>query len=62
MASQILASENGKKFLEEFLKNGWVLDAQMMSKNQNPKWIQTEDIEKFNADIEKAKTIEDLMG
>jgi hypothetical protein len=22
MASQILASENGKKFLEEFLKNG----------------------------------------
>lgn len=63
MASQLLSNENGRKFLEEFVKNGGVIDATVLNKQDpNYKGIRAEDIEKVDADIKNARTIEDLMG
>ena len=53
MASELLNSENGHKFFEEFIKNWGNIDATMINKN---------DIAKIGEDIQNAKTIEDLMG
>jgi hypothetical protein len=66
IASQMLQSENGKKFLEEFMKNGGTLWAKMENKNiilttKNKVGIKDEDIQKLDEDIQNAKTIEDLM-
>jgi hypothetical protein len=62
MASEMLSNENGQKFFEEFIKNGGKLDATMINKaNQNPKGINAADIAKIDADIQNAKSIEDLM-
>lgn len=62
----MLQSENGKKFLEEFMKNGGTLWAKMENKNiilttKNKVGIKDEDIQKLDEDIQNAKTIEDLM-
>ncbi len=63
MASELLTSENGHKFFEEFIKNWGHLDATMINKkNTNTKWINADDLAKIDEDIKNAKTIEDLMG
>ncbi len=63
MASELLNGENGNKFFEEFIKNGWSLGANMINKlpQKNPKGINAEDIAKIDEDIKNAKSIEDLM-
>lgn len=62
MASELLSTEDGKKFFEEFIKNGGTIDAKMVNKkNSNTKWINAADIAKIDEDIKNAKTIEDLM-
>jgi transcription elongation factor Elf1 len=62
MASELLTSENGHKFFEEFIKNGGNIDAKMINKkNPNAKGINAADIAKIDADIQNAKSIEDLM-
>lgn len=62
MASELLTSENGHKFFEEFIKSGGNIDATMINKkNPNAKWINAADIAKIDADIQNAKSIEDLM-
>lgn len=63
MASELLTSENGHKFFEEFIKNWGSIDATMINrKNPNAKWINAADIAKIGEDVQNAKTIEDLMG
>lgn len=67
MASSMLENEHGKKYFEEFLKNGWTLGATLkwntkkeaISKNSS---IKDEDILKVHNDLKHAKSIEDLMG
>jgi hypothetical protein len=62
MASELLTNENGQKFFEEFIKNGRKLDSTMKNKiNSNIKWINAADIAKIDADIQNAKSVEDLM-
>lgn len=62
MASELLSTEDGKKFFEEFMKNGGTMNAKMINKkNINKKWINADDIAKIDKDIKNAKTIEDLM-
>lgn len=62
----MLQNENGKKFLEEFLKNGWTIGANMenveTTKIVSEKWIKSEDIDKLNEDLKNAKSIEDFMN
>ena len=63
MASQMLTSEHGRKFFDEFIKNGGTLDTTMLNNaDKNTKWIKAEDIAKVDEDLKNAKTIEDLMG
>lgn len=62
MASELLTGENGGKFFEEFIKNGWQIGATMINKNHpKTKWINAADLAKIDEDIKNAKTIEDLM-
>lgn len=62
----MLQNENGKKFLEDFLKNGGTLSANIDNKEAakvlNNKWIKSEDIDKLNEDLKNAKSIEDFMN
>ncbi len=62
MTSELLTSENGHRFFEEFIKNGGNIGPTMINKkNKNSKGINAADIAKIDADIQNAKTIEDLM-
>lgn len=62
MASELLSTEDGKKFFDEFIKNGGTISPKMINKkNLNAKWINEADIAKIDNDIKNAKTIEDLM-
>lgn len=60
MASELLTSEHGHKFFNEFIKNGGKIDTTMVNK-KNKKWINETDIAQIDAEIQNAKTIEDLM-
>ena len=62
MGSELLNTEHGNKFFEEFIKNGGTIGAKMINKNNSQtKWINAADIAKIDEDIKNAKTIEDLM-
>lgn len=61
MVSELLTSEHGYKFFNKFIKNGDKLDTTMIN-NKNKKWINELDIAQIDAEIQSAKTIEDLMG
>lgn len=62
MASELLNTEHGNKFFEEFIKNGGTIWAKMVNKNNAPtKGINAADIAKIDEDIKNAKSIEDLM-
>ena len=62
MASELLNTEHGNKFFEEFIKNGGTIGAKMVNKNNTPtKGINAADIAKIDEDIKNAKSIEDLM-
>ena len=65
MASQLLQNEDGRKYLEDFLKNGGTIGATMKGKDQeaqNPNAIKDEDIVRIYNDLKDAKSIEDLMN
>lgn len=65
IAAQMLQNENGKKYFEEFLKQGGTIAA-AMNNSQNIEnssvGIKEEDISKIHDEIKKAKSIEDIMG
>ncbi len=62
MASELLASEQGKQFFSEFIKNGGTLGATIANKvNPDTTGINAADIAKIGEDIENARSIEDLM-
>lgn len=62
MASELLNTEHGNKFFEEFIKNGGTIGAKMINKKAPPsKGINDADIAKIDEDIKNAKSIEDLM-
>ncbi|NRH21490.1 hypothetical protein HOO68_05625 [Candidatus Gracilibacteria bacterium] len=62
MASELLNTEHGNKFFEEFIKNGGTIGAKMINKNNTQtKGINAADIAKIDEDIKNAKSIEDLM-
>ncbi len=62
LTSQILWSKNGKKIIEEFLSNGWIVENNTISQVQQSSWIKDEDIAKVKEDIGKAKSVEDFMS
>ena len=66
MASQLLQNEDGRKYLEDFLKNGGTIGATMNNAKStwvdNPNAIKDEDIIQIYNDLKNAKSIEDLMN
>jgi uncharacterized protein YchJ len=63
MAAQMLQNEHGRKFFEDFIKQWGAITADL---HQNPRvnvsdTIKDEDIVKVHKDLQKARTIEDLM-
>lgn len=65
IATQMLDNEHGKKFFEEFIKNGGTIGANMEKKvpnQENTPGIKDEDIIKIHNDLKNIKSVEDLMS
>lgn len=65
LAAQMLENENGRKYFEEFLKQGGTIGSTMKNKQNGDvtsMGIKDEDIMKIHDELKGAKTIEDIMG
>lgn len=64
MAHEMLQNEHGRKFFEDFIKQWGSLTADLKNRatsSESSTSIRDEDIVKVHKDLQKAKTIEDLM-
>lgn len=67
LAAQMLESENGRKYFEEFLSQGGTIGASLANKPaiqsaENSNTINDADITRIHNDLQNAKSIEDLMN
>jgi hypothetical protein len=64
LASQLLQNEHGRKFFEDFIKQGWTIGAEVQNKKDQTQTshIKDEDIVRVHNDIKNAKSVEDIMG
>jgi hypothetical protein len=63
MAHEMLQNEHGRKFFHDFIKQGGSLTADLQSSKEvmGKDTIKDEDIVKIHKDLQKARTMEDLM-
>jgi hypothetical protein len=63
MAHEMLQNEHGRKFFTDFIKQGGSLTADLQSSKDIiiKDTIKDEDIVKIHKDLQKARTMEDLM-
>jgi hypothetical protein len=67
LAVQMLESENGRKYFQEFLSQGGTIGASLVNKptsqsTENSNTINDADIIRIHNDLQNAKSIEDLMS